>query len=126
LRVLIVEDSWTVANAVRGLLEDVGMVIVEVAASAADAESFVSENAPELAVVDVNLQGSIAFGLIDALHDHGVSVVVVSGYAAFSTPLRAAAILQKPFSGGELLEALCGVIPHPQVAGGPSDICEGS
>jgi DNA-binding response OmpR family regulator len=79
LRVLIVEDRWVVANAVRGLLEDVGMVIVGVAASVAGAESIASENAPELAVVDVNLQGSMAFGLIDALYDRGVPVVVVSG-----------------------------------------------
>jgi DNA-binding NtrC family response regulator len=123
LRVLLVEDSWTVANAMRCLLEDVGMVIAGVAASAADAERVVSERTPELAVVDVNLQGSMAFGLIDALHDRGVHVVVVSGYASFSTPIRAAAILQKPFGGGELLEALCGVTArHPRSACGPSGI----
>ena len=43
-------------------------------------------------------------GLIEELHDQGVSVVVVSGYAV--PPVSAdkvAAILQKPFSGSELL-----------------------
>ena len=110
VRVLLVEDSWTIVNALECLLEDVGMVIAGVAATAADAERLASEHSPQLAVVDLKLRGSMAFGLIDSLHERGVPVVVVSGFATFSTPVRAAAILQKPFSGGELLAALCAII----------------
>jgi DNA-binding response OmpR family regulator len=112
LRVLIVEDSWFIAKALQSLLEEVGMVIAGAAASATDAERLACEHAPKLAVVDVKLQDGMAFGLIDRLHDLGVQVVVVSGFATFSTPLvKAAAILQKPFSGEELLAALCATPP---------------
>jgi DNA-binding response OmpR family regulator len=112
LRVLIVEDSWYIAKAVESVLEDVGMVIAGAAATASVAERFARERAPKVAVVDVKLRDGMAFGLIDRLHDLGVHVVVVSGFAAFSTPPgRVAAILQKPFSGDELLTALCTVVP---------------
>ena len=81
-----------------------------VSATTADAERLASEGAAKLAVVDVKLQDGMAFDLIDHLHDLGVSVVVVSGFSNFSTPLgKAAAVLQKPFAGQELLGALARV-----------------
>ena len=67
--------------------------------------------APKVAVVDVKLRDGMAFGLIDLLHDLGVRVVVVSGFAAFSTLLgNVAEILQKSFSGNERLATLCTVV----------------
>jgi DNA-binding NtrC family response regulator len=105
--VLIVEDSWHIAAAVQSLLEDAGMVIAGAAATTIDAERLASEGTARLAVVDVKLQDGMAFDLIDHLHDLGVSVVVISGFSTFSTPLgKAAAVLQKPFAGQELLGAL--------------------
>jgi len=62
---------------------------------------------PLVAVVDVNLKGEMAGGLIEELHDQGVSVVVVSGYAV--PPIsadKAAAILQKPIDQAQLIAAL--------------------
>jgi DNA-binding response OmpR family regulator len=107
VRVLIVEDSWYIAKAVESVLEDVGMVIAGATATASVAERFARKRAPKVAVVDVKLRDGMAFGLIDLLHDLGVRVVVVSGFTAFSTPPgKVAAILQKPFSGDELLAAL--------------------
>jgi DNA-binding NtrC family response regulator len=106
-RVLIVEDSWYITKALESLLEEVGMVIAGAAATTSDAERLARECAPKVAVVDVKLRDGMAFDLIDHLHDLGVSVVVVSGFSTFSTPLgRVTAILQKPFEGGELLGAL--------------------
>jgi DNA-binding NtrC family response regulator len=105
--VLIVEDSWHIAAAVQSLLEDAGMVIAGAAATTTDAKRLASEGTARLAVVDVKLQDGMAFDLIDHLHDLGVSVVVISGFSTFSTPLgKAAAVLQKPFAGQELLGAL--------------------
>jgi len=108
LRVLIAEDSWLIAKAVQGLLEDVGIVIEGVAAGVIDAETLACERAPELAVVDLKLRDGMAFGLIDRLHDLGIRVVVISGFSTFSAPItKAAAVLQKPFGGDELVAALC-------------------
>src|SRR2546426_11207776 len=98
IRVLVVEDAWHVAKALKTALEQVGMDVAGPAATTADARRLIGERMPRVAVVDVNLKREMACGLIEELHDQGVSVVVVSGYAV--PPIsadKAAAILQKPF-----------------------------
>ena len=107
VRVLVVEDTWHVARALKAALESVGMRVSGPVATTADARRLIAEHMPRLAVVDVNLKREVASGLIEELHDQGVSVVVVSGYAL--PPIsadKAAGILQKPFSGSELLATL--------------------
>jgi DNA-binding response OmpR family regulator len=111
VRVLVVEDTWLVAKALKTALEGLGMVVAGPAANTADADRLVAEETHDLAVVDVNLKGEMAYGLIDRMHDRGVRVVVVSGYAVLpSSTKKAAAILQKPFSGAELQATLCQVM----------------
>ena len=111
VRVLVVEDTWLVAKALKTALEGLGMVVAGPASNTADADRLVAEETPDLAVVDVNLKGEMAYGLIDRMHDRGVRVVVVSGYAVLpSSTQKAAAILQKPFSGAELQATLCQVM----------------
>jgi DNA-binding response OmpR family regulator len=107
VRVLIVEDQWHVANALRSLLEVEGMEVSGPAGKTADARRLADKHRPELAVVDINLKGEMAYSLIDDLHDRGVRVVVVSGYAVLPRlTAKVAAVLQKPFNGPELLAAL--------------------
>ena len=113
---LVVEDTWHVAKALKAALESVGMHVSGPAATTADARRLIAEHMPRLAVVDVNLTHEMANGLIEELHDQGVSVVVVSGYAV--PPIsadKAAAILQKPFSGSELLVALRRVVAQARI-----------
>ena len=77
------------------------------AAKVADAQRLVVEQKPDLAVVDINLKGEMAYALIDQLHDQGVRVVVVSGYAVLPRLTdKVAAVLQKPFNAPELLTVL--------------------
>lgn len=107
VRVLVVEDAWHVATALRGLLEGLGMQVVGPAASVLEAERLAAAQMPEVAVVDVNLKGEMAYGLVDQLHDSGVPVIVVSGYAVLpSLTEKAVVILQKPFNGPDLVTAL--------------------
>ena len=116
VRVLVVEDTWHVAKALKSALENVGMDVSGPAATTAQARRLMIEHMPRVAVVDVNLKGEMAGGLIKELHDRGVPVVVVSGYAV--PPISAdsaAAILQKPFSGSELLVTLRRVLAQARV-----------
>jgi DNA-binding response OmpR family regulator len=104
-RVLVVEDQWHVANALKSLLEVEGVETIGPAPTTADALKLAAKKKPDLALVDINLKGEMAYGLIDQLHDQGVRIVVVSGYAVL--PLdKVAAVLQKPFNGPELLAVL--------------------
>jgi DNA-binding response OmpR family regulator len=116
VRVLVVEDAWHVAKALKSALEQVGMNVSGPAATTAEAKRLIAEHMPRLAVVDVNLKREMASGLIEELHDQGVSVVVISGYALppISTD-KFAVLLQKPFSGSELLSVLRRVVVQASI-----------
>jgi CheY-like chemotaxis protein len=107
LRVLVVEDSWHVAYALKSLLEELGMVVAGPAATLSDAERLLEALEPEVAIVDINLKGEMAYGLIDRLNGRGVRIVVISGYAVPQIAQgKVSAILQKPFSAKSLLAIL--------------------
>jgi CheY-like chemotaxis protein len=107
LRVLVVEDSWHVANALRSLLAELGADVAGPAATLHDAERLLAIREPQVAIVDINLKGEMAYGLIDNLHARDISVVVISGYAVPQVAAsKVAAVLQKPFSAKSLLEVL--------------------
>jgi CheY-like chemotaxis protein len=101
-RVLVAEDSWPLAKALRIVLADLGMSVMGPASSIAAAKVLVEEGLPDLAVVDVNLKGEMSYEFIALLKDKGVPVIAITGYAHPTNAMsRADAILQKPF--GELI-----------------------
>jgi CheY-like chemotaxis protein len=107
LRVLVVEDSWHVANALKALLEELGVKVSGPAATPAEAKRLLAELKPDVAIVDNNLKGEMGYELIDRLNDRGVRVVVISGYAIPQVAQsKVAAVLQKPFSAKALLAIL--------------------
>ena len=109
LRILIVEDSYVVARAIQCLLEEMGMAVVGPVATTIDAERLLIERSPELAIVDIHLKGEESFNLIDRLHEAGIPVLAMSGLATHTRLANAATLLQKPFSGSDLLAALDGI-----------------
>jgi CheY-like chemotaxis protein len=107
LQVLVVEDSWHVANALKALLEELGVRVTGPAATPGEAERLLAARRPHVAIVDINLKGEMAYGLIDRLNETGVRVVVISGYAIPQVAqAKVAAVLQKPFSAKSLLTVL--------------------
>jgi DNA-binding response OmpR family regulator len=109
--VLVVEDAWFVAKAVKSALEQAGMHVLGPTATTAEARRLVAMEMPKVALIDVNLKQEMAFDLIDDLHGQGVHVVVASGYAA--PPIakeKIAACLQKPFSGAELIRTISAIV----------------
>ena len=108
MRILVVEDSWQVAIALKRLLQTLGAEVVGPVACTGDAERVISERLPDAAIVDINLRaGERAYGLIDQLLDKGIRVVVTSGYSNLSSlPETVAGILQKPVEAAQLLAVL--------------------
>jgi DNA-binding response OmpR family regulator len=103
-RVLVAEDAWHVAKALKGVLEDTGLEVLGPAASVHQAEEVLARTEPDLAIVDINLKGELSYALIDRLHDKGVPVIVATGYAQLTEPIgKSVVMLQKPFSGPALL-----------------------
>ncbi len=111
VQVLVVEDVWHVAKALKSALGELGMIVAGPAANISDAQRIATETQPDIAVVDVNLKGELAYDLIDWMHDRGTQVVVITGYAVLPRSTeKAAAVLQKPFSGAELRTTLLQVV----------------
>ena len=108
LRVLVVDDSWHVATAIKMLLESLGADVLGPVATTADAVRQLSEQAPDVALVDINLRGGErSYELIDRLHNQGIRVVVMSGYSDVSPAHgKAAAVLKKPVQEELLLASL--------------------
>jgi len=108
VRVLVVEDSWLLGINLKSLLRALGAEVIGPVATAADAEHLISGLTPDVALVDFNLRaGELAHGLIDRLHDRGVRIVVISGYADIPMVTgKVAATLQKPIDEDQLLAAL--------------------
>jgi DNA-binding NtrC family response regulator len=112
VRILVVEDSWTVANSLKRFLLLLGADVAGPAATIAEAERLIAEHTPDVALVDIHLRGGErAYGLIDRLHDKGIPVIVTTGYAVVpSASGKVVAILEKPISMALLLDTLRPVI----------------
>jgi two-component system, response regulator PdtaR len=111
VNVLVVEDNWQVAKALECALKQLEMQVSGPASTTSDAKRLVAAQMPTVAIVDVNLKREMACDLIVELHEKGVHVIVISGYAIPPIPKKkAAVILQKPFSAEDLLTALRTVV----------------
>ena len=109
--VLVVEDAWHVATAMKGVLEQLGMHVLGPAATTLEARRLLATQRPRAAVVDVNLRGEMAWDLIDDLREQDIDVIVMSGYALPDTSRgRPLTHLQKPFDAAELTAALCAIV----------------
>ena len=112
VRILVVEDSWAIANSLKRLLLLMGADVVGPAATIAEAERLIAEHTPDVALVDIHLRGGErASALIDRLHDMGIPVIVTTGYSVVpSASGKVVAILEKPISMALLLDTLRPVI----------------
>src|SRR5262245_4734994 len=107
LAALMVEDSWHTARAMKSALEQLGMQVIGPTATTAEARRLMVEDKPALALVDVNLKQETAAGLVDELYGQGIPIIIVSAYAIPPVAMeKAAAFVQKPFSGQELVTAM--------------------
>ncbi len=109
--ILVVEDAWHVAEAMKRVLEQLGMNVLGPTATSKEARLLLMSQRPVAALVDVNLKGEMAWDLIDELCEQGIQVVVISGYVQPDDAIgRPIVYLQKPFAEAELMAALHAVI----------------
>jgi DNA-binding NtrC family response regulator len=107
--VLIIEDEALIALNVESCLQDAGAAVV-IANSIVSAQSALDEGTPfDVAVVDFLLADGNASTLIQVLSERGIPVVVTTGdevdrgQPALS---KAVAILQKPHTESDLINAI--------------------
>jgi CheY-like chemotaxis protein len=123
--VLIVEDEAMVALNLEALIEELGHDVIGIAATRPQAMELAARQAPQVAVVDLNLlDGRTGLALAHVLAAaYGTVVVIATGNPEGIAPAGAVvAVLRKPYTDRALSEAVSQAAgaalarPHPAAA----------
>jgi CheY-like chemotaxis protein len=108
LRVLLVEDSPAVADALKQHLELLGATVAGPAATTTEAKEVIMGGRPDVALVDFHLRGENSYTLIAQLRQEGIPVIMLSG--SIESPAQAllegVMMLEKPVREEQILEHL--------------------
>ena len=107
--ILIVEDQFLLAVALKDELELSGYRVLQIAARHSEAIDLAANDRPDLALVNITLaDGDDGVALAWDLKAIGIPVLFISGQPARATAARAVAIgsLPKPYSPDELVAAV--------------------
>jgi PAS domain S-box-containing protein len=97
-RVLLVEDEALIGMMMKNMLLELGLYVVGPYARMADALSAARDETFDAAILDVNLDGELAYSIADILIDRNLPFAFVTGYGTQSIDERFAhiPIIQKP------------------------------
>ena len=100
-RILVVEDDTLIALELCADLTQMGWEVIGPAASMEEANTLLdlnSDSPPDCAVLDVNLNGILAYPLAERLQARGIPVVFCTGYEELDRPERylGCAVIRKP------------------------------
>ena len=107
LAVLVVEDNFLIAEAVREIFDECGSRVVGPASRIAEALRLAEDTSLDGAVLDINLAGEFCFPLAEALRARAVPFLFLTGYGeAMLIPpaFRDVPRISKPFDGLEVAQ----------------------
>jgi CheY-like chemotaxis protein len=108
-RVLVVEDEYFIVEDLRRSLEANGASVIGPVNTIEDAvDQLEQAKTIDGAVLDINLQGDMAYPIADVLAARGVPFVFATGYDRLNVPPRFAAICrcEKPVDAEQIVELL--------------------
>ncbi|AKS19486.1 response regulator [Xanthomonas campestris] len=107
-RVLVVEDESLVAMLLEDCLAELGYEVAGTVGDVSTALEAVKQGNLDMAVLDVNLGGTMSFPIAEELDARGVPYIFVTGYASSGIPekFRHRHGVQKPFRFRDLQDAL--------------------
>ena len=118
LRILVIEDIWIVAQSYVSLLDNLGVIVSGPAGTIAEAMALIEAVPVDVALVDMNLHGVMAYGVVEALSARGVPVVVVTGYDVVpELEHKVSAFLRKPLRAEALIKVMRGIAAAPRWPG---------
>jgi CheY-like chemotaxis protein len=108
LRVLLVEDEMLVALLLETMLTDLGHRVAGPVARLEKGLEMAEREAIDVAVLDVNLNGSEVYPIAAALEARGIPFIFASGYgsAGLCPAYRDRPVLQKPYRAADLKAAI--------------------
>lgn len=112
VRVLVVEDEMMVSMLLEDMLSDIGCVSVGPATRMEAALKLIELGGFDIAILDVNLNGTETYPIADALAARAIPFVFASGYSAggLREQYRSSPMLQKPFQERELAQTLASAL----------------
>lgn len=115
-KVLLVEDEVIVAMTMNDILTDLGYSVQGPLGRLSDAFASAMTQRPDVAILDVNLNGEMIYPLAEFLIENNVPVLLVTGYGADGIDRRFARLplLQKPLDR-HMLERMFPAIVTPDV-----------
>lgn len=107
-RVLLVEDDYFIVDDMVQAFQAEGVQVIGPVASVDEALDLIATERLDGAVLDVNLQGDLAYPVADALIARGVPFVFATGYDAASIPPRYAGVArcEKPVEPARVAQLL--------------------
>jgi DNA-binding response OmpR family regulator len=109
-RILVVEDEYLVALELADYLRTQGAHVIGPCHSLADALRLVARDAPDAAVLNVDINGALVGPVAEALKRRGVPFVFETGYDPDEVADRVGAVdaelVQKPYRRRDVLDAL--------------------
>ena len=104
----MVEDEALVALGMCELLSELGYNVIGPFGKTSDALPVVKASGADLAILDINLGGELAYSLADALLSREVPFLFVTGYSAdaIEERFKGVTVLQKPVGRDSLSRAL--------------------
>lgn len=110
LRILIVEDNFVLADALRYLLAGYEGVVTAIAPTVERARAAFAAEPADVAVLDINLNGASVVPFAEELRAAGVPFVFVTGYGddpeLLPEHLRGLPRLEKPVEADRLVSLL--------------------
>lgn len=113
ISVLIMEDEFLIAMDIEQLCRDQGArecMIARTLEEAASASGF------DIAIVDLKLGGDSTLDYARSLRSRGIPFVFATGYSdqeQLRTEFAEIAVIEKPYSGPDLVEALAAALQRP-------------
>jgi len=107
-RALVLEDEPVIGFALEDMLEALGCKVAGVAHQIVPALELIELREFDFAVLDVNVQGELSYGVADALAERGVPYVFATGHgeALHPKPHLHAPTISKPYTIDDLRAAL--------------------
>ena len=107
-RILVVEDEALIAMDLQALLEEAGYRVLGPANSCEAALAIIDKDEPDVALLDVNLGRTDAFGVAAVLAERKTQVIFLTGHTAHKLPQahRHLPLVSKPYLPQVLLQAV--------------------
>lgn len=114
-RVLIAEDHFVVANALKQLLESQSYTVLGPAPTISAALQLIDAEPIDVAILDVDLRGQIVAPVADQLASRAIPFLFLTGYSGLMLlpeAYRSQPCLSKPYESQQLLDAIGDLLGH--------------